>query len=77
MLKNIKSFIFEDELQIHIYKNKVNIINYSRIGHFDNNKVIVYKDKNSIIIKGEKIFVSRLMIDELLIEGIIKSIEFR
>lgn len=77
MLKKVRNFILEEEFAIHIYNNKVNIVNYTKVGHFDHNKVIIYYDNNQIIIHGEKLFVSKLLTDEILVEGKIKNIEFR
>ena len=55
----------------------LNFVNYTSIGHFDNNKVIIYYKKGEIIIKGENLTVNKLMNDEILITGKFKSIELR
>ena len=77
MIKDIRNFILEEELEIRIYKNKVNVVNYTKIGYFDKNKVIIYSTDKKIIITGDDIIVSKLMSDEILISGSIKNIEFR
>ena len=64
-------------MSIHIYKNKVNVVNYSKIGHFDSNKVIIYYNNEMIIINGNNLTVSKLVTDEVLIKGKIINIEFR
>ena len=77
ILTGIRSYIEENEVKIMIINNKLNITNYSDIGHFDSNKIIIkLKDKN-IIVKGEELVVSKLLDDEILITGILKNIEFR
>ena len=76
-IKNIRSYILEDELQINVFKDKVNIVNYTKIGHFDNTKVMVYYNEGLIEIKGEKLVVSKLLNNEILITGVIKNIELR
>lgn len=74
--KTFRNYIMETEFQIHIVKNKVNIVNYSSIGHFDSNKIIIRYDGGNVIIKGSNLVVSRLLHDEILIAGKIKNIEF-
>ena len=76
LLSNFRSFLLEDNFSINIYKNKIDIINYTSIGQIENNKIVIRYDTGSLIIKGEKLVVSKLLNDEILITGIIKNIEF-
>lgn len=75
------SYILDNDFKIVVLINKINIVNFYELGHFDNNKVIVrYKIDNNIhtlIIKGKNLVVSKLKIKEVLIEGVIDNIEFR
>lgn len=73
----LRSYLLEDNLEIRAYKNKVNVINYESIGHFDASKVIIYHKDGSLLVKGENLVVSRLMNSEVLISGNIKNIELR
>ena len=77
IINNFRSFLLEDNFEIHIYKNKINIINYTSIGHFDSNKIIIYSDSGFVTIKGEDLVVAKLLTDEVLITGVISSIELR
>lgn len=77
LINNIRSFLLEDDFEVRIYKNKVNIVNYDSIGHFDSNKIIVYYKGGMILIKGENLVVSKLLNDEVLITGVIQNIELR
>ena len=77
LINNIRSFLLEDDFEVRIYKNKVNIVNYDSIGHFDSNKIIVYYNSGTIAIKGENLVVSKLLNDEVLITGVIQNIELR
>ena len=77
MLNNLRNYILENEFKMSIVKNNVDILNYLEIDHFDDTKIIVrYKD-GSLIIKGENLIISKLLDDELLINGKIKNIEFK
>jgi len=73
----LKNYIMEDEFEIKIVKNKINIINYISIGHFDSNKVIVNGPINMVVINGDNLVVSKLLKDEILITGNIKTLELR
>lgn len=74
---NLRNYILENDFKIIYLTNKLNIVNYSDISHFDNNKIIInYKD-GSVMISGKNLVVSKLVSDELLIEGSINNIEFR
>lgn len=78
---NLQSYILDSDFKIIVLLNKINIVNFFELGHFDNSKVIVrYKVNNNIhnlIIKGSSLLVSKLKSNEVLIEGVINNIEFR
>ena len=77
LVNNLRSLVFEEEFKINYIKDKLGITNYLDISHFDSNKIIInYKD-GSVMIVGNNLVVSKLVKDELLIEGSIKKIEFR
>ena len=77
IINGIRSYIKDDELKMIIVNNKINIINYKDIGHFDSNKIIVKVDSGQIIVKGTNLVVSKLMNSEILITGNFSNIEFR
>lgn len=74
---DIKTYIKEDETKIIVINNKINIVNYNDIGHFDSNKIIVKVKDKELIIQGSDLVVSKLMNDEILITGNFNKIEFR
>lgn len=76
LISNFRSFLLEDDFSINIYNNKIDIINYTSIGQIENDKIVIRYDTGLLIIKGEKLVVSKLLNDEILITGIIKNIEF-
>lgn len=77
ILRGIKSYIEENELKITIFNNKISILNYLDIGHFDSDKIIIKCDKKDVIVYGNSLVVSKLINDEVLITGEYKNIEFR
>lgn len=75
IINNIRNYLTEDEFRINIFKDKVNILNYIGIGNFDSSKVIVKHKYGEVKVSGENLIVSKLLNDEILIQGIIKNIE--
>ena len=77
----IQLYILDTEFKVIILDSRINIVNFSEIGHFDNNKVIIRFIKNNnihtLIIKGRNLVVSKLKASEVLIEGVIDNLEFR
>ena len=71
----IKSYIDDNELNIIVKKNKVNIQNYDNIFNFDSNKIVIVKDNEKVSIYGENLYVSKLLDNEVLINGKILKIE--
>ena len=77
IIDGIRNYVIEQEFEIRIINNKVDVINYKDIGHFDSNKVIINYSDRSVVIKGNNLVVSKLMNDEILIGGEIKGLELR
>ena len=77
MLNHLRNYILENEFKITIFTNKIDIVNYLEIDHFDDAKIIVRFTNGLVIIKGEDLTISKLLNDELLILGHIKNIEFQ
>lgn len=76
-LDKIKNYILEEQFKIIYQTNQLDIINYKTMGHFDDTKVLIYHEQGLLEIKGQKLVVSKLLKDEVLIKGNIEKIEFR
>ena len=74
---NLRNYILENQFKMIYLSNKLDIVNYIDISHFDSNKIIINYNKGSVLISGKSLVVSKLVSDELLIEGSIDKIEFR
>jgi YabP family. len=77
MFKKILSYVKDDKLKLIVLKNKVDIINYKDILIFEDNKIVI--DCNEMIIKvhGSNLIINKLEDKEVLIEGLITSIDFK
>lgn len=74
---NLRNYILENQFKMIYLSNKLDIVNYIDISHFDSNKIIIDYNEGSVLISGKSLVVSKLVSDELLIEGSIDKIEFR
>ncbi len=73
----IRNYLFEEEFYLTVFPDKVDVLNYKTIGHFDSEKVLLIGEEKMVVIKGKHLVVSKLMKEEVLIIGTIESIEFR
>lgn len=76
-IHKFRSYLLEDNFSMNVLKDKIEIMNYKEVGHFDNNKIIIKYDDGEIVIKGNNLIISRLMNDSILIKGSISNIELR
>ncbi|MBR2840554.1 MAG: YabP/YqfC family sporulation protein [Bacilli bacterium] len=77
MLKNIRSFCADSVFRVTVFEDKVDIINYIEIDHFDDTNIFIRYSDGRLIIKGEMLIISKLLDEEVLITGKVKSVEFR
>ena len=76
LFKDARNYIMENDLKVIYLDNKVDVINYGQIISFDNNKIILKSENKTILVVGDNLVVSKLLISEILIVGNITKIEF-
>ena len=76
MLKELKNYIIDNKFKINIWENQIHIINYLDIEHFDDKEIVIKIENKKIKIKGEELIITKLLEEELLINGKIRNIEF-
>lgn len=77
LFKDARNYIMENDLKVIYLDNKVDVINYGQIISFDNNKIILKSENKTILVVGDNLVLSKLLISEILIVGNITKIEFR
>ena len=77
MLRDLRNYILENEFKINYIAGKVNIVNYECIDHFSDEKVMIRHSSGTVVIKGENLIISKLLNDEILISGTVKTIELK
>lgn len=75
MFNELMNFINNKDFKIILYKNMLNIINYEKIISIEEEYISIKKDNTIIRLKGEKLFLKKILDNELLITGKIKSVE--
>lgn len=75
MLKRVISYVKDEEFRINIYKNKVNVVNYANIITLEDSRISLNYSKGIVVFKGDNLSINKLLDNELLITGNIKSIE--
>lgn len=75
-MHGFRNYIFEREFRIIYLENKLDILNYSCIDHFSDEKMILRYNRGSLTIKGKNLVIAKMLDDEMLISGFIKAIEF-
>ncbi len=76
MFNKMLTYINDNKLKI-IYEDKtINIINYKKILIFDTNKIKIECSNIIITILGNNLSINKLYEEELLIIGVIESINF-
>ena len=75
ILNKLDRYIIDKEYKIIIRKNSINIINYKEIKDFSNTRIAIQNNDNTTIVEGENLVVSKMLDNEVLITGIIKTIK--
>lgn len=76
ILDRVKNYIDPSDLEIHMYKSGIYIINYLCICSFNDNNIKLSTRNKNISISGNKLVISKLKKDELFISGNIDNIKF-
>lgn len=75
MLKEINNYINDKSFKLNLYKDKLNIVNYKKLLSLEENYISVLLDNKKIIVKGNNLYLVKILDKELLIKGHIKNIE--
>ena len=77
LIKDIKEYVDDQRMKILIIEDELNIINYDTISHLSSNLVVLLSKKIVVSVSGNDMVVKKLLNREILIKGIIKTIEMR
>ena len=77
LINSFRNYILDEEFKINIFKDKVNVVNYTDIINFTSKEVTIKYNGGLLLIIGNNLSISRLLIDEVLVTGNIEKIELR
>ena len=77
ILDNLREYIDSADLEIHIYKTGIYVVNYTLISHFNEKRIDIDKNNKKISIIGNKLIISKLKKDELYISGDIYEVKIK
>ena len=77
LINSFRNYILDEEFKINIFKDKVNVVNYTNIVNFTSKEVTIKYDGGLLLVTGNNLSISRLLIDEVLVTGNIEKIELR
>lgn len=73
----IREYIFDHRFSLTLKNNTLDIVNYLEIISFSDDAITLKYEGGNIRISGKDLIISKLLDDELLIKGKVRSIEFR
>ena len=74
-IRKIVNYIKDVNFRINYINNSVNVVNYDSVLEVKENIVSLKKEDKIIHIKGEDLRLNKLLESEILVTGLIKSIE--
>ncbi|HPE14601.1 MAG TPA: YabP/YqfC family sporulation protein [Bacilli bacterium] len=77
MLNRLKEYVCENKYKIIISEDGIYAVNYSRIITFSDDVLILELCEKMLTIKGKNIVINKLLDNEILIQGNIKSTDIR
>ncbi len=75
MLDRMNHYINDLEFRFTIFENKIHIMNFTRIISLEENRITFQTKNQKYTIKGSLFVLKKILEKELLIEGIISTIE--
>lgn len=75
-MRKIKDYIRQDEFKIYLKNNIINIQNFTKIGNISDFEITIYNDNQKIIINGKRLYIKKLLDNEILIVGNYNNIIF-
>lgn len=77
LLNRMRDYLIPEEFEIHVYQNQIHIMNFTSIGEIGSEKILIRYDNGMVVVKGNNLVLSKLLNGEVLIKGVLKTIEFR
>jgi len=77
LINKINNYLFENDYKIILTEKYINIQNYKEIINFSLNLIELRCDKEIISIEGNNLTISKMIKDEVLIQGTVYNISIK
>lgn len=75
LVKQVKTYIEDNEFHIDIFDDRIHIANYDRIISLGEEKIMISSSKQRISFYGKNFSLSKMQDEEILIEGTLTKLE--
>ena len=75
MINRIRQYIKDDEFRLTVFSDRLHVVNYVEMLSLSSDRISFLTDKFRIVIKGKDLTVNKLLDKEVLILGVILSVE--
>lgn len=75
MINRIRQYIKDDEFRLTVFSDRLHVVNYVEMLSLSSDRISFLTDKFRIVIKGRDLTVNKLLDKEVLILGVILSVE--
>ncbi len=75
MINRIRQYIKDDEFRLTVFSDRLHVVNYVEMLSLSSDRISFLTDKFRIVIKGKNLTVNKLLDKEVLILGVILSVE--
>lgn len=70
------NFLYDKDYFINIYDEYIHVFNYQELISLSSNKIILKMESFKIEVKGDNLFITKMLPNEILIKGRISKVEF-
>ncbi len=75
MINRIRQYIKDEEFRLTVFSDRLHVVNYVEMLSLSSDRISFLTDKFRIVIKGKNLTVNKLLDKEVLILGVILSVE--
>lgn len=74
---NVMRYINDTDFQIVYINNELDVVNYEKVNYMEDDKISLSHKIGTIVVIGENLRVKKLLDNEIMIVGDIKTLDFR
>ena len=75
MLRRVYEFVKDEEFRFTVFNDRIHIVNYKKINTLNSDYILIESDDRRIGIKGNNLVLNKMLDREILVIGMVKSIE--